>query len=146
MKTIIESNKNVLKLIFWRRKNIKKAYKRLHLDNSFEVTLCDLTNIEITKKDSTKGKALKRLIKYLNINKEDVLCFGGSGNDLSMKFEGFSYMALNNASMDVKNKVDYIIESNFDDGVTKEIDRLIKNKNFILIIFFKLLIFETIND
>lgn len=131
---------------FGEEKISKKAYKKLHLDNSFEVTLCDLTNIEITKKDSTKGKALKRLIKYLNINREDVLCFGGSGNDLSMKFEGFSYMALNNASMDVKNKVDYIIESNFDDGVTKEIDRLIKNKNFILIIFFKLLIFETIND
>ena len=132
-KTIFESNKNVLKFdIFGKEKNIKEAYMRLHLEKSIEVALCGPTNIEITRKDSTKGKTLKRLVEYLNISKEDILCFGDSGNDLSMKYEGFSFVAPNNASLYVKNKADYIIGNNFDDGVAKEINRLMKNKDFWL--------------
>jgi Cof subfamily protein (haloacid dehalogenase superfamily) len=51
---------------------------------SLEVSAVTLTEIEITSKMATKGKSLLKLASLLGIQKEDVIAFGDSGNDLSL--------------------------------------------------------------
>ena len=79
---------------------------------------CDL-NI----KGNSKGKGIKELIKYLNIDISNTMCFGDSLNDLSM-FETCHYkIAMKNASDDLKTRATSITEYDNDhDGVAKYIE------------------------
>ena len=128
-KTILEHDDNVFKFdIFGSEKDIEEAYKRLSSNNDIHVVLCDPINIEITSKNVSKGKSIELVMNRLGLEKSDFLCFGDSGNDLSMKYEGFSFVAVSNAEAIVKENADYVIGSNYDDAVAKEIDKLIENK------------------
>lgn len=128
IKTILEREDNVFKFdIFGSEKDIEEAYKRLSSNKNIHVVLCDPINIEITSKGVSKGKSIELLMNHLGLDKSDFLCFGDSGNDLSMKSEGFSFVAVNNAEMIVKENADYIIGNNYDDAVAKEINKLIAN-------------------
>ncbi len=127
-KTILESGENVYKFdIFGDENSIKEAYQRLSTNKLINIVICDPTNIEITSDGVSKGKSIDKLAKSLNLKKSDFICFGDSGNDLSMKFEGFSFVAVKNAELEVKENADYIIDNNYDDGVAKEIDKLIES-------------------
>ncbi len=128
IKTVLEHEDNVFKFdIFGSEKDIEETYKRLSSNKDIHVVLCDPINIEITSKDVSKGKSLELIKKQSGLEKTDFLCFGDSGNDLSMKTEGFSFVAVNNAELIVKDNADYIIGNNYDNAVAKEIDKLIEN-------------------
>ena len=79
---------------------------------------CDL-NI----KGNSKGKGILELIKYLNIDISNTMCFGDSLNDLSM-FETCHYkIAMMNASDDIKRIATQITDYDNDhDGVAKFIE------------------------
>ena len=83
---------------------------------------CDLNIL-----GNSKGKAIKQLIKYLNIDEKSTLCFGDSLNDLSM-FEACYYkVAMKNASKELKDIATFVTEEDNDhDGVAKFIkDKLL---------------------
>lgn len=83
---------------------------------------CDITSSIISK-----GKAVKELCKYLNINKDDIIVIGDGENDISM-FEVANYsVAMENAIEQLKAKSNYITDSNDEDGVAKFLEKLYHN-------------------
>ena len=75
-------------------------------------------NIEIIRKGVSKKTALKKLAKYLYMNKDTVMVFGDWYNDRDLFQFGGTNIALENAVEDLKEMADYVSDlSNEDDGV-----------------------------
>lgn len=100
---------------------------RSELKNKKELEIVDSSkyNIEITRKGVSKGKAVAILADIYNIKREEIMTIGDSENDLSMiEYAGLG-IAMENASDTVKQRADYITESNDNDGVAKAIERFV---------------------
>lgn len=73
-------------------------------------------NMEITAKGADKGRALKWLCERLNINLENVMAFGDSGNDATMlKEAGYSF-ALSSGNDLAKAAAKFVTKSGNGDG------------------------------
>lgn len=83
-----------------------------------------------TKKEINKLNAIKYLEKHLNITSNEILAFGNDYNDLEMlKYCGIG-VAVKNAVDKVLENVDYITDTNNDDGVATFIkNNIIKRNN-----------------
>ena len=83
--------------------------------------------VDIIKNNNSKGKAISKLREYLNIKKEETICFGDHINDLNM----FQYCgitcAVGNAMDELKKQADYITLPNAEDGVARFIEEHILN-------------------
>ncbi len=78
---------------------------------------------DVVNKNVSKGNAINDLLKVLNINKKNSLCFGDSVNDIDMfKSVGIS-VAMGNAIEDLKNIADYVTDTNDEDGISKFFDK-----------------------
>lgn len=104
--------------------------KFLYLKNLFEERNMTVTssipgNMEINKTGINKGSGLKRLCDTLNIKSDEVMVFGDGGNDIEMlRWAGCSF-AMENAIEEAKAAARYIADSNFNDGVAKEIEKIV---------------------
>lgn len=78
--------------------------------------------IEINPIEISKGNALLRLMKKLDIDKDDVYIFGDGENDLSMLEVGHS-VAMGNALDSVKAKCEFVTLSNEEDGIAHFIEK-----------------------
>ncbi len=83
--------------------------------------------LEIMEKGTTKGNAVKILAKKHNIKKEEIMCIGDSGNDLSMLEEAGLAVVMGNASDNIKKYGDFITDTNDNSGVAKAINKFILN-------------------
>lgn len=81
--------------------------------------------LEIMEKGTTKGNAVKMLAEKLNIKKEEVMCIGDSGNDLSMLKEAGLSVVMGNASDNIKKYADFVTDTNENSGVAKAINKFI---------------------
>ena len=83
--------------------------------------------VDIIKNNNSKGKAISKLREYLNIKKEETICFGDHINDFNM----FQYCgitcAVGNAMDELKKQADYITLPSEEDGVAKFIEEHILN-------------------
>lgn len=85
-------------------------------------------NIEITKKGVSKGKAIELLSKHYGIAREEIIAIGDSENDLTMiEFAGIG-VAMGNAADILKQKADYITDTNDKDGVANIINKFVLGK------------------
>lgn len=80
---------------------------------------CDITAVEVSK-----GKAIKAICDYLNINKEEIIAIGDGENDISMFDQTPNSVAMGNATDIVKEKAKYITCTNDEDGVAKILEQL----------------------
>lgn len=72
----------------------------------------------ITNSTTSKGEALKELLSVLGICEEQCVVFGDNFNDISM-FESVEHsVAMDNASLSVKEKAKYTTACNEDNGVS----------------------------
>lgn len=84
---------------------------------------------DINKKGNSKGKSIMKLIDRLNINIDEVVCFGDSMNDKSMFNVCINTVAMNNAEKELKKMAKYVTDySNDEDGVAKFIEQNILDK------------------
>lgn len=83
---------------------------------------------ELMAKGTSKGNAVKMLAKRLGIKKEEIMCIGDSGNDLSMIKESGLAVVMDNAPKEIKKYANYITETNENSGVAKAIDKFILKK------------------
>lgn len=84
--------------------------------------------IDIMKKGCSKKNAISILAEKLKIKQEEIIVMGDGGNDLSM-FEGAGLkIAMLNAEPCLKEKADYITDSNNNSGVARAIQKFIFNK------------------
>ena len=87
-------------------------------------------NIEITRKGVSKGKAVAMLATFYDLKREEIITIGDSDNDLSMiEYAGLG-IAMGNATDIVKQKADYITDSNDNEGVANAINKFIFNNKF----------------
>lgn len=107
------------------KEKINYLRKELETVEGIEVTSSSNYNIEITKKGTSKGKAIEILANHYNIRKEEVIAIGDSENDISaIEFAGMG-IAMGNASEEVKKKSNFITDTNDNDGVAKAIEKFI---------------------
>lgn len=123
------SKHKILKLIAIDDHDMEKL-KRVREDLSkiedIEMTSSWYNNIEIMHKGANKGEALKALIKYLGIDREEVIAFGDNYNDLPMIELAGLGVVMGNADEAVKEKADYITSTNTEDGVAKAIYKFLE--------------------
>ncbi|WP_300348326.1 Cof-type HAD-IIB family hydrolase [Clostridium sp.] len=114
----IENNKDNLDNLFKAKEELKK-YDDLEVVSSY------INNFEVMNKGTSKGNGVKVLADILHIKREEVMCLGDSENDLSMiEFAGLG-VAMGNAEDFLKEKADYITDTNENDGVAKAIEKFV---------------------
>jgi len=79
--------------------------------------------LAVTSREATKKNALARLCKDLKIAPARVLAVGDSPNDVPMLRWAGVGVAMANAPRDVRDAVQYVTDSNDDDGVARAIER-----------------------
>ena len=85
--------------------------------------------LEVRRSGSSKGKAMQRLLNYLDINENRTAVLGDWYNDLSLfKSKGMK-IAINNAIPELKKAADYVLnKSNNEEGVNEFLEALLKAK------------------
>jgi Cof subfamily protein (haloacid dehalogenase superfamily) len=110
-------------LIYELRNEINKV-------SQLEIVDSSKYNIEITRKGVSKGKAVEMLAYFYNLKPEEIITIGDSANDVSMiEYAGLG-IAMGNASDEVKQKADYITDSNDNEGVANAINKFILGNKF----------------
>jgi hypothetical protein len=77
------------------------------------------SGLEVTSDKATKGIAMGFLCREMGILKENVMVFGDSGNDLSMRDYCGIFVAMGNACPEVKEVADFITGTVAEDGAAK---------------------------
>ena len=78
---------------------------------------------DITATGINKSHGVQLMAEHFKINKDEVICFGDGGNDISMlEYAGIG-VALGNASDEVKSHADYITTHVDDNGVANAMKR-----------------------
>lgn len=72
---------------------------------------------DVVNKNINKGDAIKYLLEYLGIKKEEAVCIGDHINDYQMFHEVGFKVAMGNANSELMKKSDYVTLSNDEDGV-----------------------------
>lgn len=89
------------------------SYSESFLDSKID----NRYRLDVNNQNINKGIAVSTLLKYLNIKKEESLCFGDYLNDLEM-FESCGItVAMGNACNALKEKADCITKTNNENGV-----------------------------
>ncbi|MDD5609629.1 MAG: Cof-type HAD-IIB family hydrolase [Ignavibacterium sp.] len=85
--------------------------------------------LEIRRSGSSKGKAMKRLLKYLNIQEDKTAVLGDWYNDISMFESKALKIAPSNAISELKNKADLVLKkSNNQEAAAEFLEELLKAK------------------
>lgn len=83
--------------------------------------------IDCSNKNANKGIALKKLQELLGITPEETMAFGDNLNDMEMlSLAEYSY-AIGNARDEIKEKANYLADTNVNDGVLKELRKLLQS-------------------
>lgn len=89
------------------------------------VTSTDMQWVEVMSSECGKGKGLKHLCEYLDVDFVNVAAFGDGDNDVDMmEFAGMSF-CVENGSAACKQAADHIVSSNECDGVSRAIKEFI---------------------
>lgn len=127
-----EHSDNILKFIIIRQENgesIESAKEEFEALEGVDLVYASWGGcIEIMKEGTSKGSAVKALADKLGIKKEEVICIGDSGNDISMLEEAGLAVVMGNAPDFIKEYGDYITDTNENNGVAKVIEKFILKK------------------
>ena len=85
--------------------------------------------LELLNKDVNKGATLKKVLESKGINISECIAFGDAHNDLEMLELVGMGVAMGNAHEVLKNKVQYITDSNDNNGVAKFLTKVYGIKN-----------------
>ena len=82
-----------------------------------ELALVGPTEYEITLKGVSKGAALKVLCRRLGVSEGRAVAFGDSGNDATFAQSSCTFVAMGNATPEIKAAADDVCPSVSEDGV-----------------------------
>lgn len=103
---------------------VKNNYKMNILDSPKENS--DETWFSIISANASKGVAVLKLAKHLNIPLENIIAIGNDNNDISMFEVAKISAAVSNSTKEALEKATYEIKSNDEDGVAFFLETLIK--------------------
>ena len=93
-------------------------------DNATLTTSFD-HNWEIGGKTTSKARALEELGKILGVEREEMMSFGDSPNDIPMIKAAGIGVAVGNAKDSVKEAADYVTLSNDEAGVARAVEKFV---------------------
>lgn len=82
-------------------------------------------NLEVTARDAQKGRTARWMAKRNGIPPDEVLVFGDGCNDGNLFHTFLHTRAMGNGEPALQALAERVIESNAQDGVAREIDRLL---------------------
>lgn len=82
---------------------------------------CDVASVKVSK-----GNAVKAVCEYFEIKPEEIVTIGDGENDLSMFELTPNSVAMGNSLSEIKEKANYVTDSNDEDGVAKVLGFIIK--------------------
>lgn len=97
-------------------------------DNFFEKTAQVKSTpyfYEIMPKGIDKGKSLKEIAKYFDMDMKDVIAFGDEENDLTMIEMAGVGVVMGNGTDFMKEKADFITKSNDEDGIAYYLEKFV---------------------
>ncbi|MFZ5965728.1 MAG: Cof-type HAD-IIB family hydrolase [Bacillota bacterium] len=80
-------------------------------------------NMEVMNRGVKKGTAVKNLAESLGIKPEEIVCIGDNENDISMLEYAGMGIAMGNAEDKVKQKANYVTDTNDESGVAKALKK-----------------------
>ena len=84
--------------------------------------------VELLPRFIDKSVAVEKLVRFLDISRDKLICVGDSYNDLTMlRYAGFG-VAMGNAQQEVKEAADYVTSSNDEDGIVQVIEKFMTAK------------------
>ncbi len=118
---------NIYKLIFIDDdlEKLQNFRSKISTVDNINISSSWSNNIEAMGLNVSKGQAIKKLAERLDIDLDEIVAIGDSENDLSMLDIAGLSIGMENASDSVKDKVDYITDTNNNDGVAKAIEKFI---------------------
>jgi len=131
-KVLCKEKDNIVKgeIIYKDATLIYKLRNELKKLTQLEIVDSSKYNIEITRKGVSKGKAVAMLAAFYGLKREEIMAIGDSENDLSMIEYAGQGIAMGNAADSVKQKADYITDSNDNEGVANAINKFILHNRF----------------
>ncbi|MBU9713116.1 Cof-type HAD-IIB family hydrolase [Evansella tamaricis] len=102
---------------------------KLELQGRFNIMRSKPFFLEFLELGVSKGTSILQLIKQLGIKIDEVIAVGDSYNDLEMiELAGFG-VAMGNAPDDIKEKADFVTDTNDNEGVASIVETFILNTN-----------------
>ncbi len=99
------------------------------LDGQIHLTRSAVTGIiEVLPANSSKGKAVMRVMKDLNIAPENTMAIGDGENDIEMLQAVGTSVAMGNAVQKLKDIASQVVGSNDEDGVAQAIEMFVTGK------------------
>lgn len=105
---------------------VKEVVQNSEISKHYEFVASDHRKLEVTKKGVNKGNALNVLMEHLQINKDEVIVFGDSENDISMFFDKPYSIAMSNSLITTKEQANYLTGGNNDEGIYHLLDKFEK--------------------
>ena len=105
---------------------IKDIVNKSDISKHYEFVASDHRKLEVTKKGVNKGNALNQLMDHLCINKDEVIVFGDSENDISMFLDKPYSIAMANSLITTKEQANYLTGGNNDEGIYHLLDKFEK--------------------
>jgi Cof subfamily protein (haloacid dehalogenase superfamily) len=109
---------------------IEKLEKiRLELLDSYSmhlnITYSKPDFLEIYSKDTSKGQAVRKIAEYYGLSTAEVVAIGDGENDVSMLECAGIGVAMGNASLNVREKADFVTFSNNENGVAHALQKFV---------------------
>ena len=118
--------KKIFKIFLWQLSNKEKEdFYKIFNNEHIEIVSSENDGIDITLKNVSKGNAVKIFTNYYNLSLDNIAVFGDNDNDISMLNVTKNSFAMGNATEEVKNIANFVIDSNNEDGVAKAIKKYI---------------------
>ncbi len=117
---------NIYKCMLFNSKNksFEEIRRILEKNGDYELYFLSGGYFEIIDSNANKSKGIMVLEKHLGINKEDIIAFGDSENDVSMiEYVGHG-VAMGNAVEHVKDVASATTKTNDEDGVAHYLERV----------------------
>lgn len=77
---------------------------------------------DVNAKGNTKQNGIDAVLKYLGMDKGEIMAFGDGGNDIGMLAMAGIGVAMGNAADDVKAVADYVTSSVDEDGIARALE------------------------
>lgn len=85
--------------------------------------------IDLFDKDGNKGSAVAEIQRIMKIKIKETMAFGDNLNDIEMLKRAYFSYAVGNAREEVKKEANYTADTNVNDGVLKELKKLLVELN-----------------
>lgn len=124
----VPSNISIPKIMFIDQpENLSRTIQALPEDLNKQYTIVKSAPhfLEFVHPNASKGNAVKKLAEQLGIKREEVMCIGDNGNDLSMIQYAGCGVAMGNAIPEVKAAANFQTKSNNESGVAYAIEKLV---------------------